>query len=558
MTAMVRRLPLFVALLVAASIASAKPLELPRPNEKWITLRIDEFTLVSNVSPSETTAIARDLLRMRHAIGQITNLKVRSPKPTRVFVFASERGFAPYRETVLQQKDEHINGAFITTDGGNFIVMKRGDSIDDEIDRTVYHELTHYFVRNTVGSLPLWISEGIAEYYSTFRTSGDSVHIGRPVAEHVQWLRGETLIPLRDLFATNVDAPIYNEGARTGVFYAQSWALFHYLMVDDARRAQLGQFIQLLGHDKPVDEAFASAFGGKSYGQLEVELRSYVSKQAFAYTKYPFAASSLPEIPKPEPLSRDALLFELGHLLVGAAPQATADARRFLEESLAVNASHAGAHADIGRLHYFAGQRQEAHAAFVRAVELGSSDPQVHVLVGTSMLDAFKGARKVGAPDETLLNARKAFERSAELDPGSALAWTGIGATYVFTNEDPATGIAALEKSLMLAPGDVHAAFHLVQLYAREGRRDEAQKLIDTVLRSGAKKEMLDFAREAVRRGSLNASIRRYNEAIAKANAGEVEEAVKILDALLPQLDDAEMLTQTKELRAQLAARIRK
>src|SRR5688500_7024148 len=80
---MVRRVPLLLALLAVASVAFARPIELPRANEKWLTLRIDESTLVGNVSPSETSAIARDLLRMRHAIGEITNLKVRSPKPTR-------------------------------------------------------------------------------------------------------------------------------------------------------------------------------------------------------------------------------------------------------------------------------------------------------------------------------------------------------------------------------------------------------------------------------------------------------------------------------------------
>ncbi|MGZ8710532.1 MAG: DUF1570 domain-containing protein [Thermoanaerobaculia bacterium] len=230
-----RAASLLVFLLFATTIAAA-PLDLPRPNEKWITLRVDEFTFISNVSPAATTEIARDLLQMRDAVGRITQLKVRSPKPTRVFVFASERGFAPYREAILRRKEPNIRGIFLGAEAGNFIVMKRDNA--EDIDRTVYHELTHYFVRNTVAGLPLWASEGIAEYYSTFRTAGDSVHIGRPVKEHVQWLREQQLIPVSELLATTVDSPIYNERSRQGAFYAESWALFHYLMVDDARRAK--------------------------------------------------------------------------------------------------------------------------------------------------------------------------------------------------------------------------------------------------------------------------------------------------------------------------------
>jgi tetratricopeptide (TPR) repeat protein len=255
-------------------------------------------------------------------------------------------------------------------------------------------------------------------------------------------------------------------------------------------------------------------------------------------------------------MPRDVLLYELGHLLVHTAPQATAEARRFLDAALSVNASHAGAHADVGRLHHIAGRRQEANASFARAVELGSSDAQVHLLVGISVLDEFKGGQAVAAPGESLLKGRRAFARGVELDPSSVLGWTGLGATYVFTNEDPSAGIAALEKALALAPADVNAAFYLVQLYARTGRRAEAQRLVDTVL-TAAKPETLAFAHELLQRAGMNASIGTINEAIAKANAGQLKEAVAILDGVLPQLDDPAMRSRIQELRASLVSRIK-
>ena len=39
-------------------------------------------------------------------------------------------------------------------------------TVYDASDRVVYHELTHSFVKNTVANVPLWLSEGIAEYVS--------------------------------------------------------------------------------------------------------------------------------------------------------------------------------------------------------------------------------------------------------------------------------------------------------------------------------------------------------------------------------------------------------
>jgi len=157
---------LLVAFLSAPTFA-ARSLEPPRANEKWITLRADEFRFVSNASPGKTLEIARDLLRMRAALGAVTNLKVRAALPTTVFIFANDRAFSGYRDAVLQRQSVQTIGVFSGTPTDNFILLRADVS---EIDRTVYHELTHYFVRNTTGPLPLWISEGIAEYYSTFGT----------------------------------------------------------------------------------------------------------------------------------------------------------------------------------------------------------------------------------------------------------------------------------------------------------------------------------------------------------------------------------------------------
>jgi Protein of unknown function (DUF1570) len=308
---MPRPAALLLALFLAPIVLAARPPEPPRPTDKWISLQVDEFHFVSNVSSARTLDIARDLLRMRAAIGAVTHLKVRSALPTTVFIFANHRGFAPYRDAVLQTDSDHIVGVFSGTETGNFILLR---SDLDEMDRTVFHELTHYFVRNTTTGLPLWISEGIAEYYSTFGTSGNDVHIGRPIAEHVRWLRATHMIPLRDLFATTSASPIYNEGTRNGVFYAQSWALFHYLMSDDERRAKFSRFLQLVGAHKTADEAFETAFAMK-YSDLEQELRKYVRRNAFTYVRHSLDALPVVEPPKPEPMAHGDVLFALGHLL---------------------------------------------------------------------------------------------------------------------------------------------------------------------------------------------------------------------------------------------------
>ena len=97
----------------------------------------------------------------------------------------------------------------------------------------VFHEYTHLLVRNAARSIPVWLNEGLAEYYSTYalEAGGTRAHIGRPIAHHVALLR-ERFMPLSQLIAVDTASALYNEGERRSIFYAEAWALTHYLMVE--------------------------------------------------------------------------------------------------------------------------------------------------------------------------------------------------------------------------------------------------------------------------------------------------------------------------------------
>jgi tetratricopeptide (TPR) repeat protein len=598
---MSRFLPLLLSasLLVSALSAAERPLEPPGPKEKWLSLAVEEFDIISSVSPSETTSIARELLRMRDAVGKVTRLNVRTSGRIKVLVF-QERRFGPYRDAALQRKMEDTSGVYISGDGGNFILLESQPGGD--VDRTIYHELTHHFARNTAAQLPLWFNEGLAEFYSTFKTSGSDVHIGKPIAEHVQWLREETLIPLSELLATTTDSPIYNEGLRQGVFYAESWALVHYLMTgSEPRRKALGRFLNLVDDGEPVEKAFREAFA-ITYAQLEKDLRAYVQQRAFSYTKYSLGDIGLRELPVPVAMSRDALLFELADLYTSTGNMEVAG--RFLSETLKVNANHAGAHAGMGRVLERAGHRSDADAAYARAMSLGSGDARVYLRYGLSVLNRLaETSGRASGPE--LLKAREALQRSVELDSASARAWAALGSTYVGAGEDAAPGITALEKSLALEPGDPHAAFYLLQLYANAGRGEDAARLLpivatapdramvamsrnalvvadvrraEALARQGKNDEAISIAESALGRAT-DPELKKYlksfvedlrgieaekkgiaslNQALTLANAGKHAEAVAILDELIPTIADPELAGKAKKFRTEIAGRIRR
>jgi tetratricopeptide (TPR) repeat protein len=224
-------------------------------------------------------------------------------------------------------------------------------------------------------------------------------------------------------------------------------------------------------------------------------------------------------------------------------PESRADAERFFHLSIAANDRSSAAYADLGRLYEGTGRMAEADAAYARAVELGIDDAEVYLLAGSRILRGGSGYTK----------ARPLFQRATELDPTSAAAWCGLGATYLAEKVDGATGIAALKKSLELNPNGEDAAFYLAQLWANEGNFDAARKLAQRLLArttdAGLKKQLT----------SLLPSIDRQESAAAWSKTQTAaKEALALIDLALPKLPNEETRKKAQSLREMVAAEMRK
>lgn len=592
---------LFLAFLFAASGAFGE-IPLPADNEQWLTVTSGEFRIFSSSSERATVEMVTELLRMRETIGKVTQLKVRSSLPMYIFVFKNERTFAPFRDALFQRRNANVSGGFLSTENANFVILQ--NDARGGVDRVVYHELTHYFVENTMAGLPLWFNEGIAEYYSTFSTSGDRVQIGKIVPEHLRWLRNGNLLPLAQLFAVDSRSPDYSEGRRQGVFYAESWALIHYILAgNEQRRPQLPEFLAAIRSGKSNEEAFQSAFR-TTFASLEGELRAYVRQPVMSFTSYPIGELHVPEVMPPQAAPRDVVLVALGNLLAQSNAASAGDAVRFLEEATRLNPKNAEAHASLGFVHERNNDRAAATAAYEQAIALGSSDAQVYISYGATILERANANLRAGGgatSAEDVSRARQLFEKAVGLDASAARGWAGVGATYVIGDGDLTTGIAALEKSLALAASQEDVAFHLMQLYGLAGRRADAQRVFESNLARSSDPELVQQGREALVMADVataealldtgkvteglalmrtlvstttnvrlkaqleNAiaveeeNLRRreqielVNGAIASAHAGKYAEALKVLDEVLPRITDPTVKEYVEKVRADLA-----
>ena len=215
-------------------------------NAEWTRLRSANFTFVGDASERQIRRVAQQLEQFREVMMRaLPPSGASSPAPIVVIVFANDRSFEPFKPR-FQGRTVEVAGFFQGGQDVNFIAVN-GDLGADAV-RTVFHEYSHFLVSSTLRLAPVWVSESLAGVYETFqeRDGGKSAVLGLAPAEYVRELRSQTLIPLSQLTVVDRSSPMYNEGNRRGLLYAQSWALMHYFRFGSAARG--AQFVQYLTH----------------------------------------------------------------------------------------------------------------------------------------------------------------------------------------------------------------------------------------------------------------------------------------------------------------------
>src|SRR5262249_32723926 len=137
----------------------------------------------------------------------------------RIFLFSSEKDFREYAPGPVAE------GFYQSGPERDYIVLKSGATPA----RAVVHEYIHLLLNHGMAPLPLWFEEGTAELYSNIEFSGAKLLVGSPIPEHVLALESSKWLSAAELAAVIRTSRVYDERARAGVFYAQSWALVHML-----------------------------------------------------------------------------------------------------------------------------------------------------------------------------------------------------------------------------------------------------------------------------------------------------------------------------------------
>lgn len=460
----------FLAVVCSYAPVSAK--------DTWTSVRSKNFLLVGNASEKEIRQVGVRLEQFREVFSRLfTTMNVNSPVPTTVIVFKNDDSDRPFKP------NENTAGYFQPGPDVNYITLKLSKELGSEQDpfTIIFHEYTHLLVKNTSGNVPTWFNEGLAEYYSTFSITDDQkVVMGRPIASHVYLLRENKMLPLRTLFQVDQKSPYYNERDKQSIFYAESWALMHYLILgkDGQRMTQLGKFIDLLSASVPMEQAFQQAFA-MSFESMEKELRAYIQRNRYPIISGSFTTKvGYDSAMQAAPITEAEAQAYLGDLLLHSN---RTESESYLQRALTLDPSLAMAHASMAMLRVRQGKADEARKSFERAVAANSQNYLIHYYYAfalshepnedLSIVTAF-------AP-ETEAKIREELKKAIELRPDFPASYSLL----VFVNLETGTqldkSLELLKQALAISPGRNDLLFMMAQVYMRKEDYKTARQLLE-------------------------------------------------------------------------------
>jgi tetratricopeptide (TPR) repeat protein len=256
--------------------------------------------------------------------------------------------------------------------------------------------------------IPLWLNEGLAEFYQNTDIHEKDVSLGQPSTDDILWLRQNQLLPLTTLFAVDHNSPYYHEENKGSIFYAEAWALTHYLYIGDLdhKTNRLRDYVKLVSQRVDPVSAASQAFGDLK--KLQSELEAYVRHtDSFRYVKRTTSTEVDESAFKLQALTASQSDAIRADFL--AYNQRTSDAQALLDHILQEDPNNVQAYETKGFLEFQQGHIAEAKNWYAKAVQLDSQSFLAHYYYGAMAMSAGDSEEKVEASLRTAIKLNASF-----------------------------------------------------------------------------------------------------------------------------------------------------
>jgi Tfp pilus assembly protein PilF len=452
---------LLLASLFATTLASARD----KP-ETWIEVRSQHFVVATNSNEKQGRRIADQFERMRSVFHTaFPKLQMDPDAPIVVLAIKDEKDFRALEpESYLAKGSLKLGGLFLRAPDKNYVLM-RLDAEGDHPYSVVYHEYTHLLLSKPAEWMPLWLNEGLAEFYQTTDIHEKEASLGKPSGESVIWLRQNKLLPLATLFAVDDKSSYYHEENKGSIFYAESWALTHMITMSDIqdRTHRLTDYAELLQRKTDPVTAAARAFGDLKV--LQSALEHYVGQAAFHFVTLAtttevedsaFQVHAL-TLTQADALRADFLAYN----------QRTTDARAILDRVLKEDPNSVSAHETMGYLEFRQGHIEEARKWYAQAVQLDSQSYLAHYYFAAMSING-------GSAGFDEAQVEKSLRTAIKLNPSFAPAYDSLAIllTTHHGNLDEAHRMGVTAVSL--DPGNVGYRINVAHVLLTMGQGQNA------------------------------------------------------------------------------------
>ena len=482
--------------------------------DNWIEVRSPHFTVNTNAGEKEARKIADQFEQIRQMFHSAFGaLRVDPGQPIIIIAAKNENTMKLFVPEEWEVKGHiHHAGLYQPGEDKDYVVM-RLDSEGENPFHTLYHEYTHALMRLNFTSLPLWLDEGMAEFFGNSTLGDKESKTGTIDPGHLYLLQQSKLIPIEILLEVDHQSPYYNESNRASVFYAESWALVHYLMMDkDARQQQLlKNFLGAWQKSGSQVQAAQAAFGDlKQFGK---RIEGYARQQSFMVGLVKSGQEAAEKSYTARSVSPGEITAIRGDFFVHH--NRMEQAHPVLQEAAQAEPNLAFAHEALGYYHYREQEISQADAEILQALKLGATGFAPQYFHGIFLMQRGRFDK------ETAEEAKKSLEKAIQLNPQFAPAFEGLSQAYARFPELQKEAVNAAIKAVQLDPGQHVYAINLTYLLLNSGRYTEARTMAQRILgaaRSSGEKEVANNVLANIQQAETWAAKKQTLEDAPRAN----------------------------------------
>ena len=449
--------------------------------EQWTEIRSPNFDIITDAGEKRGREAAFRFEQMRAAFDHIFTVKVSTPIPLQIAAFRNNKELSHFAP-LWKGKPIDVSGFFVPGEDRQFIALELTSTEGYEV---AFHEYTHLLIHATVGEVPLWMDEGLAEYLSTLKMDKEHIYYGDVPVGKSYVLGSNRWMKIEQLFSVQHESAEYNErGDHRSMFYAESWLVMHYLMTTNTLHNAFVYKRLVMEQHLPVAEAVQHAFG-MTPAEFDKALDTYVHHGGKKWS-VPGAQLAPVESYTSHPISEidaDAILADLHLHEPDYGTQAVTEFQQVLEKQ----PNNAIAHRGLGYALLRKGDYQLAEQHLKAAIATGGADARTHYLYALLLTrKGFGGEHMVmlsNSADIDVAELKKEAQAAITLDPNFADAYNLLAYAQARERDFPAA-VASETKAFQLDKYKDIYVLNLAQYQAQVRNFDEAERLLKALVNS--------------------------------------------------------------------------